>query len=615
MTTPTTPDEPVSTGDALVAAAAHHVAAAIARAVPDAGDDAQHAAELAVRALAAGSVCVDLTEPRPDGPSDGDAWRAALACSPAVTVRDPDTGACVGGHDADRPDADGVRQLRPLVLAGDRVYLEKYWRQERIVGDALLRLAETAHTADGASHERRPPGDDTLDPLLDRLFGPVQPGATEPDRQRTAAATALTGSLTVIAGGPGTGKTYTVARLLAAAAELATAQGVPLDVGLAAPTGKAAARMTEALRDALDTLVIDPESRATLDRAEARTLHRLLGANATGQFRHHHGNPLPHDLLVIDETSMVSLPLMARLLDAMAPDARLVLVGDPFQLASVDAGAVLADIAGPVPRGHRAVGPLSASTVALTRIHRFGEQSGIAGLADAIRRGAPDETLEILRHGGVDGDVRWVDPADTDALERCRRDAVAASTAMVRAALDGDAVSALDHAKAVKVLCSTRFSDQGSFAWGNLIERRLTRAVAGLSTRARWYAGRPVIVTRNDPLAGVVNGDTGVVIGDGTSIAVALDGAVEPRRIAPARLAHVESWWAMTIHKSQGSEFTHAIVSLADAGARVLTNELLYTGVTRARERVTVVGSEAAIRQAVTTPITRATGLGERLWR
>lgn len=590
-----------------------HVAQTIGRLVPGTSPEVLLAAALAVRATRLNHVCVLLDElPHSIVLDDGEdaadlsdlpwpspsTWRAALLSSDAVAAVAADAA----------PDAgvvDGT--IRPLVFDGTRVYLERYWRFERQVGDDLIARAGSG------------PGDEpdlaAIElPILDQLF-PSEPDQV--DLQRRAAEAALSRRLAVIAGGPGTGKTRTVARTLAAAHHLARSQGRTLEVALAAPTGKAAARMTEAVQQAVAEAAIDDELADLLRDVSASTIHRLIGAWG-GRVRHDRTNPISADVVVIDEASMVSLPLMARLLDAVRPEARVVLVGDPYQLASIEAGAVLGDVVGDAPSG--GTGPLAGNVVVLERVHRFGAHSTIAALADAIRRGDADETIGLLDAGA--DDVEWVRPEDPKALARVEREVLDNAVAVVRAAVDGDAAAGLAIANDLKVLAATRRGPLGTYDWRDRIERTLARTDIrpGLRLRLsdRWYVGRPVIVTRNDPLHQLVNGDTGLVVArDGARPAVAFSSAAredEVRLLPTSQLAAVETWWSMTIHKSQGSEYRHAVVSLPWAGSRILTRELLYTAVTRAKEQVTVVGTEDAIRAAVSRRVARATGLAARLW-
>jgi exodeoxyribonuclease V alpha subunit len=396
----------------------------------------------------------------------------------------------------------------------------------------------------------------------------------------------------VVAGGPGTGKTTTVARIVALLAEQAPSE--PL-VALAAPTGKAAARLEEAVHAEAAKLDVDAELRERLLGLRARTLHRLLGRrpDSHSRFRHHRGNRLPHDVVIVDETSMVSLWQMARLVEAVRADARLILVGDPGQLTSIEAGAVLGDIVGPADPDR--------GIVVLERGHRFG--GAIARVAEAVRDGDADALLDAL------GGVRWI--ADPDAFGPVRDGAVACAAAVTAAARAGDGEAAIAALGAFRVLCAHRRGPYGVSAWTALIEGWLAEAIDGFGTGGDWYVGRPLLVTENDYALGLYNGDTGVVLADGTA---AFERQGQLLGVSPTRLAAVDTVYAMTIHKSQGSQFDTAAVLLPDPTSRILTRELLYTAATRARERLILVGTEEAIRAAVRRPVARASGLRERLW-
>ena len=580
------------------------LAATIARSRPDLHPHVTLALAVASSAPRLGHVGIELAEvPRRliDGREDGvdlpwpttRAWADALVASEVVA--DPDT-------------AD-LAPRRPLVWDGTRIYLQRYFAYEVRVAAELLRRSRTPPRPWGTG----------VDAALDALF-------PEGGLQRTAAASALAESVAVIAGGPGTGKTRTIARLVAAARQVAAAEGRTIELALAAPTGKAASRMTEAVHQAVTEAqaegVLDAALAERLHAEEATTIHRLLGAAPGGRFRHHALNPLVHDLVVVDETSMVSLPLMARLLDALRPDAALVLVGDPDQLASVEAGTVLADVVGPVgapaPEGTLALepvvsGPLAGQVTVLQRRHRFSGSSDIAALADAIRAGHVEESLALL--GGGSTELTWVDPADATAVAAVEGDVVAAASAVVRAAQSGDAAGALAAASQVKVLTATRHGANSRADWTGRIDAALAATIEAYGGgRGRWHAGRPVLVTVNDPVNRVANGDVGVAVAMVGGLTVALAEGAEVRYVPPARLREVETWWAMTIHKSQGSEFPHVVVALPELGSPILTRELLYTAITRAKAHVTVVAGEAALRAAIARPIARASGLGPRLW-
>ena len=595
-----------SLGDATVLAAADvRTALALLRLADGAGDAAPEdrdghvalAAALAVRAVRLGHVHADLaTAATTVAPDDEEADVALVA---ALPWPEPEAWvAAVAAHPLTAVGADGPAD-RPLRLIGTCLYLDRYWRHERaITADLLARAGGPPPTVDAAA----------LADGLDRLFPPPDDSAdagTPDDDQRRAAATAVERRFSVVAGGPGTGKTTTVARILALLHEQAAATGAPPPrVALAAPTGKAAARLTEAVHAEAAALDTDETIKAALRATSASTLHRLLGwrPGSRSRFRHDAANQLPHNVVIVDESSMVGLSMMAKLLDAVRPTARLVLVGDPRQLASVEAGAVLGDIV---------ASPLPGSTV-LRRVHRFG--GSIATVAQAIESGDGDAVVDALRHPGAD-DVTWLeidddaDPTTAPALTAVRAAVVDTARAVVAAADVGDATGALEALRAVQVLCAHRRGPAGAARWRAEIERWLRSTIPGYGA-GPWYPGRPLMVTENDYALGVFNGDSGVVIDAGEGVLRAVfERRGEPLVVRPTRLAAVESLYAITIHKAQGSQFGHVVVRLPGPASPVLTRELLYTAVTRAQRRLTVLGTEAAVRAAVARPVARASGL------
>lgn len=511
-------------------------------------------------------------EPTLDWP-EPERWEQVLRSSPLVA----DSGTA---HDD---------PVRPLVFDRGRLYLHRLWSDEVRVADRLRQCAGAGVPLVGA------------DEALARVFG-TDP---EQDRQHLAGVRALQGQLTVVIGGPGTGKTRTIARVLAAALLV----DPEARIALCAPTGKAAARMTDAVRAAVAALGADGSVPAeVLDRlghAEATTVHRLLGARPGGGVRHDRRNPLPHDLVVVDETSMVDLPLMAKLVDALSDRARLVLVGDPDQLASVEAGTVLADVVGADD------GAVRDRVVELTEVHRFGAGSGIAELAAAIREGRADDVVELL--SGAHDDLARVDPVRTAEAEGLVARVVEAGVRSAVAAREGRVADALRAARECKVLCAVRRGPWGLHDWTDRIDAGVAEVCAELRVDRRWEVGRPFLVTRNDPVARVANGDTGVVVDLHGTRVLAIESGGTHLPVPVARLDQVEPWWAMTIHKSQGSEFDHVVVSLPTQDSPVLTRELLYTAVTRATSSVTVLADEDTIRRAVDRPVSRASGLRDRL--
>ncbi|HEX4687816.1 MAG TPA: exodeoxyribonuclease V subunit alpha [Nocardioides sp.] len=545
--------------------AAHRIRALASE--PD--DDVALALALAVRSLRHGSVCLELgdlaEEPLPDGlgwPSGG--W-------------------------AERVAASRLAEAGVVRVEGDVVYLDRYWREECQVRDDLVaRLSLPPPRVDLAR----------LESLAGVLFG--EPYA----EQRAAALAAARQWTTVLTGGPGTGKTTAVAGLLAL---LADQSDRPLRIALTAPTGKASARLQEAVRNTLAGPAFDGR-REGVGQPVAQTLHRLLGwkRGSRNRFRHDRRNRLPHDVIVVDETSMVSLTMMARLVEAVRSDCRLVLVGDPDQLASVEAGAVLADLVdGLARRDPRAVSALRTS-------HRFGPEIG--GLADAVRAGDSDRALDRLAAGG--GHVELLDSSDPAVIASLRDRLVGHALRLREAAAAGDADRAISIVDRHRLLCAHRDGPWGVGHWNRLIERALaehTGLPIGGGWGQEWYAGRPLLLTSNDYGLDLFNGDTGVVVaaGEGVRAAIAVPGG--HRDLATSRLTDVETMHAMTVHKSQGSQAREVTVLLPPDDSRLLTRELLYTALTRAEERVTLVATPDAVRRAVERPAQRASGLAGRL--
>ena len=484
-----------------------------------------------------------------------------------------------------RPDEGGATVLH---LLDDRLlYLDRYWsEEEQVCADLLARPGTVALTKkEGAA----------LEAGLDRVFP-----SEGYDEQRAAARVALSQSTTVLTGGPGTGKTTTVAALLALLAEQAGERR--LRIALAAPTGKAAARLQEAVETEVKDLPAVDQQR--LQGLQAVTLHRMLGArpDSSVRFRHHRDNRLPHDVIVVDETSMVSLTMMARLLEAVRPETRLILVGDPDQLSSVEAGAVLADLVdGLGARDDQQIAALKTS-------HRFGRSIG--RLAEAVRAGDADLVLDLLTAG--DEHIEFVDAEDPSP--RLRELLLPHALDLLGAAETGAAGAALDALDGLRLLCAHREGPYGVRHWGRQVERWIGEAT-GQPIWSEWYPGRPLLVTANDYGLRVYNGDVGVAVRhpDLGLRAYVVGPDDEPRHFAVGRLAQAETMHAMTIHKSQGSQAEQVVVLLPPPESRLLTRELFYTAVTRARERVVVVGSPDDVRAAVGRRAVRATGLARRL--
>ncbi len=602
----------------VLSAADVHVARELGSLVAERDETVLLAVALAVRAPRLGHVLVDLARIRETAAVDADepvdlgslAWP-----DPADWVTRVSRSRLVetGGDDT----------VRPLRLLHTWLYLDRYWAEEVQVADALKEMG--AAPADSVDIEVLAAG-------LERLFG-----SERTDRQSVAAATAVLQRFAVVAGGPGTGKTTTVAQILALLCEQAQAAGrsMPL-IALAAPTGKAAARLQEAVHAEAVELDVDERVRVQLRESRATTLHRLLGwrASSNSRFRHDRNHRLPHDVVIVDETSMVSLSLMARLIEALRAGARLVLVGDPAQLASIEAGAVLGDIVGPAAvqpligrearrRLSRATGAVLESErtldgfgdgiVVLERVHRFG--GGIAELANAIRHGADDRVLELLHHP-PEG-VQWIETdlsSDDPSLAPVREGALTAARAVISAARAGNASEALGALAGFRILCAHRRGPYGVASWTARLEGWLQAAFDDLAPGERWYVGRPLLVTENDYELRLNNGDTGVIVRSEDRVLAAFERGGAVVQYSPSRLGAIDTVYAMTIHKSQGSQFDAAAVLLPEPGSRILTRELLYTAATRARRHLIVVGTEDAVRSAVKRPVARASGLRWRLW-
>ena len=596
-----------------------HVASRLATLLHETDESVTLALALAVRAARHGSVVIDLSSIAQTTSASEDA-----ETSDSTGVPWPEPGAWAAACEASA--LTSVTEA-PLRQRGTLLWLAKYDAQEQRVADQLLARTRTL------------PDDLDLAQLgagLDRLF----PDPADAD-QRLAAAICALPRVSVLAGGPGTGKTTTVSRLLALLRE----QRPQWRIALAAPTGKAAARLGEAVARSLETL--NDADQARLSGLESTTLHRLLGWHPRPHsgFRHDHTNRLPYDIVVIDEASMVSLTMMDRLLDALRPAARLILVGDPDQLTSVEAGAVLADIVGDTTPGSRTapflaaldtVNPSNGSTPAeptpahrlrdgiaqLTTNHRFHASSAISTLASAIRAGHTDDTLSILRAG--DAGVEFVELDDTaplsgEVLGIVQAEVQAWAAALRAAILRGDHQAALRALESHRLLCAHRRGPRGVQHWGNLAKRWAIAEASGTRPQSldAYHPGEPLLVTANDYEIGLFNGDTGIVAAPPdprSAVTEAWFGHGGQHVTVPlVRLGAVQPAYAMTVHRTQGSQFGAVTLVLPTTTSNLATRETLYTAVTRAIHHVRVIGSIESLKTAVVTPISRATGLQERL--
>ncbi|MEH2919656.1 exodeoxyribonuclease V subunit alpha [Samsonia erythrinae] len=510
----------------------------------------------------------------------------------------------------------------PLVLQGDKLYLQRSWQSEGRVAQFIA-----------SEHDDVPADEPAIRALLDRLFPDT---GEETDWQKVAAAIALTRRIAIISGGPGTGKTTTVAKLLAALIELNAGQA--LRIQLAAPTGKAAARLTESLGMALRRLNVDQRQRDAFPQ-EATTLHRLLGATADSQrLRHHQENPLHLDVLIVDEASMVDLPMMANVIAALPAGARIIFLGDRDQLASVEAGAVLGDICRFAEAGYSRAraqqlqrltgcmlddsGSQGETTVGdciclLRRSYRFDPHSGIGQLARAVNGGDEARVRAVL--SGEFTDITCRPLAAAEEYQTMLTQCVEGYRDYLKLIATGAAPEAVLSAfQRYRQLCALREGPFGVAGLNQRIEQALHQV--GLIQRGRhplnrWYPGRPVMIERNDAALGLFNGDIGIAMpGKRGELRVffSLPNG-ETKDVTPSRLPPHETAYAMTVHKSQGSEFEHTALVLPNHYLPVLTRELVYTAITRARQRLSLYADIRILCRAVKTPTQRYSGLEERI--
>ncbi len=576
-------------------------------------------------AVQRGHVCAELAElgtrvftDVEDKPLEGivlpelESWLASLRSSKLVAL-----------------DAPSAEAPRPLVMSGSRLYLARYFEYERALAEALLERSKVVHAElDGA----------LLQKGLEALFPASKPGM---EGQRRACLLAALRGLSVISGGPGTGKTYTVAKVLLLLQQQELEHGrKPHRIQLLAPTGKAAQRLGEAIQQNLADV---PEALRPHIPAEASTIHRALGyqQSAPTRFRHHRENPLPADIVVVDEASMVDLALMAKLVDAVHPRARLVLLGDKDQLASVEAGAILGDIyggnagdgysremAGVVERLTGDELPVSPSLslpgaqdcmVHLTYVHRFEGGGAIAKLATAVRNGRSEEAFEVLDEPNADVELCPVEPGAE--LEAAFGELVLERFARLGAAPVDEKLKILS---SFRFLCAHRQGNFGVHGLNAFVAEHLTRH-GKLQGRGDWYDGRPILITSNDYALDLFNGDVGVIArdpeapvsdGEAPPLVAFFPGSksATPRRFPPGQLPPHDTVFAMSVHKAQGSELDEVALVLPERVSPILTRELIYTGITRAKRKVQIFGTKPVLEHAIRARVQRASGLGERIW-
>ena len=607
----------------------HALAQSLRRLDPDTPDAVLAAAALASLAVSAGHAGFDPTAPQRlvEDPIDWptpEAWRQALESSRWV--------ACPESGDAESPsDA-------PLVFEHGLVYLRRYREYERRLAEGLRRIGGIAPDSTDAVEDTEGQGAQVPAHLTD-LFARLFPeAATGEDLQAQAAAAALHHNLRLVTGGPGTGKTTAITRMLVLlVAQALQAGAAPPRIALAAPTGRAAERMAESVRNAVSALTeagIDPALCAHLPTA-GTPLPRLLGTLPDSpSFRHHADNPLPFDVVVVDEASMIDLPLMAKLVEAVPDGARLVLLGDPDQLPSVEAGDVLTGILAAAnasfegarharetsdPSAAAAVFP--ARHIHLTRGWRQSAELDLAPLAAAVREGDSDTALALLRSGELSG-VHFHE-GNVDPLQTHREHLLAHWTSLAEAT---NPAEALANANRLRILTAVREGPHGARSLNARIESLLsesglagTRRGAGPASAAgRYFHGRLLLITENSYRHGLFNGDIGICLRDDSGTVMVWfpgDDPQSPRPFHPAALPAHDSAFAMTVHKAQGSEFDEVWLVLPARPNRVLSRELLYTGLTRARDVLHLDASTAILKDALARHVVRWSGLGQRLFR
>ncbi len=567
-----------------------------------------------------GHICLDLV---------------ALAEQPLPLEIPPQNGRCPALADwqaalHDSPLVQPPGAYAPLILADNqRLYLHRYWAYEQALSQHIVaRLAQGVEDLDETA----------LQDSVQRLFPAT---ATQPDWQKIAVLIAAQQKFCVISGGPGTGKTTTVVKLLAVLLEQAPK---PLRIALLAPTGKAAMRLQEALTRQKQSLPCSAAIKQSIPE-ETATIHRFLGYQPNAlHFRFNASNLAPVDLVVVDEASMVDLALMSKLLQALPARARLILLGDKDQLSSVEAGAVLGDLCAHsatggdnrfspacwqrlerllgqtlgLPAGDAAAPPMQNAVVVLQHSYRFGNDSPIGQLARAINAGKAAHALRLL-HTPTVGQQRilWfnhADPYDAAVIELI----IQGFTAYLHAA---DAQQALEHFDQFRVLCAHRQGELGVVKLNQLIEKLLIHAgkLPAGGRRARWYVGQPLMITQNDYNLRLFNGDIGIVLPDPQQsqrrLAFFRTAEQQIRSFLPTRLPQHETAYAMTIHKSQGSEFEQVLLVLPDSFSPVLSRELLYTGLTRAKQSVAVLAGAAVLSESIQRRALRSSGLRQSIWQ
>ncbi len=600
-----------------------HFAQFIAQFCPDEDPEIFLAAALVSRAIQNGDICLDLNQNAESILFEKENGQAALVC-PTIDRWVEKLSAC--------PAAGIPGEKRPLVLdSHNRLYLYRYWEYEKTLAELIHKRVHGCVS------------DLDIEQLISSLkFHFDEDTGESINWQKIAAATAVLNKFTVITGGPGTGKTYTITKLLALLIEQASAD--ELKICLAAPTGKAAARLQESIRQTIQTMNCHAQIKNAIPAA-VQTIHRLLRSKSDSPYFHYNfENPLPADIVVIDEASMVDLALMSKLVQAVPDTARLVLIGDKDQLASVEAGSVLGDICDrnilhgfsdefrkrifelsgedlkSIQAGPNAKPGLQDCIVVLKKSYRFAEDSSIRALSRQVNLGAADKALEILKNSR-DGAVTWINfGSNEDFLNILAQKIIHGYSQFLRSE---NPLAALESFDRFKILCALRVGPFGAMSINNFAEEVLGKQglldIDSLPGNP-WYKGRPILITSNNYNLGLFNGDIGIAWPDPDSLSGELyvffpsgDGRI--KRYPTHGLPDHETVFALTVHKSQGSEFDEVVLILPDRDYPLLTRELLYTGMTRAKQKFSIWTNPSVLSNTITHKIERTSGLRESLWK
>jgi len=492
-------------------------------------------------------------------------------------------------------------EKKPLILDhNDRLYLYRYFQYERQLADLLIKRSQQDVTNLYISG---------LSQFLDRLF-PKTSYDIKISPQRKAVEIAIKKKLCIISGGPGTGKTTVAAKIIAALIHVS--ENMPR-IDITAPTGKAAQRLQESIINAKNSLNCSDEIKSAMPQ-HAMTIHRLLGSiHRSPYFKYNFDNKLPSDVVIVDEASMIDIALMNKLITALKPEARLIILGDKDQLASVDPGSVLGDICGKHKISNSS--PINSCIVYLSKNYRFGENSGVYKLAKAVNQGNLSDAEKFLNDLSLYPEIKWTDITDIKRPKiSLQKDFIQFHENYHQSKTPADALTALNQ---FRILCAVRKGPFGVEYINNCI-REILISKGLIQSNKQWYHGRPVMITKNDAAIGLYNGDIGIIFKDKNdhnslkAFFIGPDNSIT--KYLPARLPDHETVYAMTVHKSQGSEFNHVLFILPDTLSKVLTRELIYTGLTRTRKHIHIWGAQSIIRAAIKNQINRQSGLSDALW-